>query len=297
MLSVAINGVYCVQDPKVKFRVPQDNLSLDIKRFEPLAIRDKVLGLVEDYKINELVYIYPIYSSRYTADELVLPEWATCIERYSFPSVLNVRRIVLGKNIKYIGDRALAYEPNLKDIKLNDTLEFICRDSFSNSGLIDIFIPDSVKNIGSSAFGHCKDLKHVRLPKYLEELCTCTFEGCSSLDNVGLPTTLRSMSMYTFSECTSLSEIVIPESCKEVLGFSFYGCVSLKRVLIKEGCITFGSEVFASCTGISTLVLPKSIVNAADDVFNEASKYSQTVYKKWQREKIFRDLRNIIKQK
>ena len=42
MLSVAINGVYCVQDPKVKFRVPQDNLSLDIKRFEPLAIRDKV---------------------------------------------------------------------------------------------------------------------------------------------------------------------------------------------------------------------------------------------------------------
>ena len=75
-----------------------------------------------------------------------------------------------------------------------------------------IYIPDSVKKIGSYAFERCYSLKEINLPPKLKRIEEFTFMDCKELSEVNIPDSVRIIDRHAFWHCNSLTEIRLPDS-------------------------------------------------------------------------------------
>ncbi|MDE7228277.1 MAG: leucine-rich repeat domain-containing protein, partial [Treponemataceae bacterium] len=73
--------------------------------------------------------------------------------------------------------------------------------------LTSVTIPDSVTNIGGSAF--------------------C---GCTGLTSVTIPDGVTSIGNYAFRKCTGLTDMTIPGSVTSIGNYAFNGCDKLDTV-------------------------------------------------------------------
>lgn len=103
----------------------------------------------------------------------------------------------------------------------------IGKSAFSNTNIRSVSLPDSVYNIGFSAFYKCKRLESVELGSGLMLIERSAFNNCTSLKTVTLPTGLREIGERAFYHCASLKEIVIPDSVRAIGSEAFTGCDGL----------------------------------------------------------------------
>jgi len=78
-----------------------------------------------------------------------------------------------------------------------------------------VFIPDTVRIIGPSAFGNCFSLHEVILSNGLFEIERKAFSGCVSLEKITFPSTLRVIGADAFQGC-SFSSFILPSSIVEL---------------------------------------------------------------------------------
>ena len=81
--------------------------------------------------------------------------------------------------------------------------------------LTEIFIPNTVKQIGESAFWGCKSLKKVIVPESVEYIGRDAFMDCRALEEIWLPGSLTSIGDGVFCNCKNLKSIIIPKGCQE----------------------------------------------------------------------------------
>ena len=59
-----------------------------------------------------------------------------------------------------------AYNKLTTEVRIPRGITAISESAFARSGLQKVVLPDSVREIGVSAFGDCRSLTNVRLPRY-----------------------------------------------------------------------------------------------------------------------------------
>ena len=114
------------------------------------------------------------------------------------------------------------------------------------TGLMSIFVPDSVATIGDSAFGQCTGLTSIVIP-----------------DNV---TTIGDSA---FSYCHKLTSIKIPENIKSIGEFAFYNCDGLTSIKLPDGVTNIENSLFRSCSKLAEIVIPNSVTSIGTDAFYE----------------------------
>ncbi len=77
--------------------------------------------------------------------------------------------------------------------------------------LTSVVLPDTVEEIGISAFSGCVSLKRVKMPYYLRTLENAVFSGCSSLTQIELPPLIEYIGEGIFQGCDSLTQISMVE--------------------------------------------------------------------------------------
>ena len=90
-------------------------------------------------------------------------------------------------------------------------------------------IPDSVTEIGESAFNECKGLKEVRVGKGVELLSKQVFYYCRDLERVTLSRGVSMIDWAVFYGCTSLKEIVLPDTIT-LIGYQAFIGTGLTKV-------------------------------------------------------------------
>ena len=83
--------------------------------------------------------------------------------------------------------------------------------SFRNQKIESYIIPNSVTDIGNSAFSFCRSLTNIVIPNSVTDIGNSAFSNCSSLSNIVIPDSVTAIGDYAFYYC-SLSNIVIPDS-------------------------------------------------------------------------------------
>lgn len=91
------------------------------------------------------------------------------------------------------------------------TVTSIEESAFEKNGLKSIILPNSVKNIGNSAFRNCENLNNISLG-----------EGVETIGN------------NAFTSCIGLKSILIPKSVQHIGTQAFYGASSLEAVHITD---------------------------------------------------------------
>lgn len=161
---------------------------------------------------------------------------------------------------------------------------------FRFANLVSVTVPDSVVNIGGSAFSYCTGLKEIRLGKNVETIgdsafCQCTsllslvipekvkqissnmLKGCSLLLSVSLPKALESIDDFAFFNCYRLTELIMPDSVTEIGRMAFFNCTDLKYMKLSEKLTRIDEYAFKGCGSLRYLHIPESVTDIAYAAF------------------------------
>ena len=183
------------------------------------------------------------------------------------------------------------YEDGKGVITFDGDVTVVGKDAFkaASTTLETIQLPNSVTEIGKSAFGYCNALTNITLPNSLIKIENDTFAGCKALTNITLPDSLIEIGKDAFKS-SGLTSITIPESVTTVGDAAFLYCDSLSafygkgatednRCLVIDGVIkafasanyesdtytipygatTVGDNAFSNLTILTEIVIPESV--------------------------------------
>ena len=148
-----------------------------------------------------------------------------------------------------------------------DSVEYIpnmlCKFMYNDS----ITLPETVKEIGASAFTNCSRLQKINIPEGVTKIGSSAFANCAKLKQLVLPSGLKEIPEQLCSSCSSLDSVKLPAGLTVIPQKAFSGC-GLRRVAIPNSVTNIGNSAFAGCP-LDTLVLPSALNVLGDDVFNQ----------------------------
>lgn len=198
----------------------------------------------------------------------------------------NLQEVILDDSIEIIEADAFSDCKNLKRIVLPKNLGFIGRDAFSGcTSLEEIVFPESVERIDSRILADCTKLKKVVLPKNVSRIKDSIFSGCKRLVDVTFPENIDYLPDTFFIGCENL-DITLPKHITTLGQGVFEGCSKLRT--FPEHIMGFGDECFKNCYSLDNVYLNKSITEIPEAAFcncsslsNIASDNKKVTIKKW----------------
>ena len=151
--------------------------------------------------------------------------------------------------------------------------------AFSSKKIKSVTIPDSVIEIGSSAFSSCTDLQSVKLSSNVSIIGGSAFSGCTGLMEITIPNGVTSIGNQAFDGCIGLKSITFPDTLTIIDNHAFRNCSSLESVTIPESVASIGIGAFYICKSLKeiTIMNPNcTIGNGA--IKNEYISYSGVIY-------------------
>jgi hypothetical protein len=122
-------------------------------------------------------------------------------------------------------------------------------------------IPNSVTNIGNSAFESCPSLTAITIPDSVTSIGDFTFSFCDSLASVIIPNSVVNIGEGAFRCCESLTTINIPDSVTNIRRLAFSFCKSLSSITIPNGVTTIEENAFEDCESLTSITIPASVTN------------------------------------
>lgn len=111
----------------------------------------------------------------------------------------------------------------------------IAHQAFGGSTIKSVVIPDSVFEIGPSAFCACEELQSVEISGSVEVIGQLAFCGCKSITTITIPDGIKEIGDSVFMGCENLN-IVLMSDCVETIGKDiFYGCKNLTQIYVNKG--------------------------------------------------------------
>ena len=219
--------------------------------------------------------------------ELEIPPQVTKIGPGAF-SDCPIRELVIPENVIYIGNGCFS-ETLLESVVLPETEIILtgpifsgCGDLsvkfpknckkipdyfFSDTGITEFTVPDTIESIGAYCFTDCTKLKKIVLPEGLKSIGDSAFHFCTRLEHVNFPDSLESLGMCAFSK-TALTEVTIPEA----VAFIRYGCFSfnsnLTKVILPDTKFKMEEECFAQCRSLRSVHLSAQCEEIPDGCFS-----------------------------
>jgi len=226
----------------------------------------------------------PLYSAKHLfvnnseLTDLVIPEEIDIINDYAFSGCDGLTSITIPEHIKNIGKGAFDGCGELTSInvaKENSTYDSRnnCNaliESSTNTLLLgcrNTIIPNSIVNIGESAFAECTGLNSIVIPNSVESIGNYAFVGCD-LVSVEIPNSVTKLGTAAFSSCPNLTSINIPNSITSIGEMTFIMCWNLKDVVLGKNVKEIGNAAFAAC-GISKITChAQTPPTCGDEVFD-----------------------------
>lgn len=220
----------------------------------------------------------------------------TEIGQNAFIGHSNLTSVVMGANVTSIDAGAFGYCDQLANVDFsnNHVLTTVGDNSFVESAMTTLTLPDTVSTIGYQAFAISNDLKAVNLPSSLTSLGANAFIYSKDLTTVTVPAGLQVIPSQAFASCPSLTTVNFPTNSQlttigaaafiydaELTGFAFpdsletignqafLGNTSLATVAFGPSLQTIGSQAFMYDTGIKSADFTKAtaLVNIDDYAF------------------------------
>ena len=172
---------------------------------------------------------------------ITIPDSVTAIGAYAFGYSRNLTSVTIGKGVTSIGDAAFCDCSNLKAfygkfasadncyLVVNGVLH-----SFAiGCGATEFTVPNSVSEIGNSAFYNCSSLTSVTIGSSVTAIEDAAFEYCSSLKTITIPDSVTTIGESAFNKCNSLTSAIIGNGVTSIGSSAFYNCSNLTEVYCK----------------------------------------------------------------
>ena len=133
----------------------------------------------------------------------------------------------------------------------------------------DVVVPEKldgyvVTRIGNQAFKNKKNIKSVKLSRYITIIGEKSFSGCSGLESISMPQKVHTIKKSAFSSCGSLNSIKLPAKLKTLGSKAFYNC-PIRELNIPQYLETIPGNAFNSNFNKITVDKDNKIFDSRDN--------------------------------
>ena len=153
--------------------------------------------------------------------------------------------------------------------------------AFQNAfDLETIYIPNSIKEIGSSAFVNCINLVNVYFDGSIEEWCQIDFaKHTYSASYFANPMSVTDNFFFKKAdEYIQLIDLEISSLILEIGDYQFVGLKALERVNILDGATRIGNSAFEGCYNLVEVILPDSVIYIEQRAFEFCDNLNNIVF-------------------
>ena len=122
-------------------------------------------------------------------------------------------------------------------------------NAFKNTGIKKLTFGSNVTSIGDFAFYNCGLENELVIPNSVTNIGMTAFCGCAKLPKITLSTSLKAIKGATFQGCKALEEIAIPDSVTNIAAGAFKDCSKLNWVTIRKAMLgkVLDAQVYPGC--------------------------------------------------
>lgn len=202
---------------------------------------------------------------------VTIPQYVTRIGVYTFGCCDSLKSVFVPKSVTSIGNLAFAHNPNVETMVVEEGNPVYTSGNNIN-GIIEIatntliagckntIIPDGVEIIGVGVFRGCSTLNSITIPNTVKRIESSAF-GHSGLTSLELPNSVEYIGLASFAGCTKLLSVTIPNSVTTIEEQAFFICYNMESVIIPSSVTYIGKEAFSWCSRL------ESVITYITDVF------------------------------
>ena len=231
-------------------------------------------------------------------NEIILPNSVRSIPKAAF-SNSQTAKVVLNEGLKSIGDMAF-FNSAIQEIVFPSSLEqmeenifYYCRNlkkadlsqtkltklpasTFVYTGVEEVLLPATLKEIGAQAFLKTSQLKTIEIPENVKTIGLEAFRE-SSVTTMKLPNGVTTMAQRAFYYCPELAEVTTygstfnddPEAM--IHPYCLEGCPKLARFEIPESIRILGQGLLGGNRKVTQLTIPANVTQINFSAFNNTS--------------------------
>jgi hypothetical protein len=242
-----------------------------------------------------------------------IPNSVTSIGVWAFGLCVNLTDVTIPNSVINIGNYAFVSCSSMSAINVNALNSFYCSvdgvlfnkstntliqcpgdrvgsytipNSVTNIGisafhgctrLASATVPNSVTSIGFDAFCECASMTTISIPDSVTSIEEHAFYYCTSLTNVAIPNNITRICQSTFQGCANLTAISIPDSVTSIEKYAFKGCMSLTSVTIPNNVTAIGAYAFCDCTNLTNVNIGNGVTAIGEYAFYECTSLTNVI--------------------
>lgn len=165
-------------------------------------------------------------------EHIVIEDGIKGIGSDAFCDFVNVKSITMSDSVTRINNSAFSWCVELKTVRLSNNLKMIGNDVFAGCNSLKVLkLPNTLSKMGK--LGGCPKLLNIQIPDSVKNVPKGAFEECYNLKNIVLPQNLKTIESNSFWGCKKLNKLVLPNSLKNVYMSAFQGC-GLKKIILPQ---------------------------------------------------------------
>ncbi len=172
--------------------------------------------------------------------------------------------VVIPDGIEKIAAGAFYGDEELESVVIPDSVTEIGDSAFCESGLQEITIPESVTTIGGEAFWDTPWLSARSEEDPLVVVNGILVDGDTASGAVLIPETVTTISDAAFYGNDQITSVMIPEGVTEIGQYAFAYCHNLNTVLCADSITEIGEAAFYRCTSLVEINLPSELTAIPD---------------------------------
>ena len=150
------------------------------------------------------------------------------------------------------------YRNSITSVTIENGITSLPAHAFDSCSVLkELYMADSVTDMGNFMCCYCSELTTVKLSQNLTKINTQAFNRCWKLKSVAFPPNVTTIGSSAFYGNLEMTEVTLPDSVTSIGSNAFYG-TNLKTVTLGSSLQSIGENAFAmSC--FKTISIPESV--------------------------------------